>query len=116
MAKRGITGTFATRREAEMAVETLVQEYDVNRSDVLMRAEGEDNTSGTVASGADASERHRGSGAPGDPEGDVVRPEPEREAAAEGVRAGGIVVSAEVEEAVLERARDAFREYGATAV
>ena len=114
MATRRIAGTFSTRREAEMAVETLVQEYDVDRSRVQVAAEGEENTSGTVASGADAAERHRGGG-PGNAEGDVIRPEPEREAAAEGVRAGGITVSAEVDEAHFERAAAAFREYGATA-
>ena len=109
MATRRIAGTFGTRREAEMAVETLVQEYDVDRSRVQVQAEGESNTSGTEVSGADAAERRRG----GDAQGDVIRPEPEREAAAEGVRAGGITVSAEVDEAHFERAAAAFREYGA---
>jgi hypothetical protein len=112
MAKQTITGSFNTRREAEMAVEHLVQEYDLDRSRVQVRPAGEENTSGTVASGADAAERHRGSGAPGDPPGDKVLPEGER-AQAGGVGKGAILVSAEVDEAMLDRARASFTEYGA---
>jgi hypothetical protein len=109
MGKRSITGSFATRREAEMVVETLVQEYNVDRSSIRVQAEGEDNTSGSIVSGTDVAERHRAGGGGGD----VIRPEPEQEAHADGIRAGRITVSAEVEETVLQRAEVAFREYGA---
>jgi hypothetical protein len=112
MAGRTITGSFDTRREAEMAVEHLVQDYGLDRSRVHVRPAGEDNTSGNVASGADAAERHRGSGAPGDPVGDVVLPEGQR-AQAGGVGKGSILVSAEVDESMLDRARASFKEYGA---
>lgn len=112
MAKQTITGSFNTRREAEMAVEHLVQDYGLDRSLVNVRPAGEDNTSGVVASGADAAERHRGSGAPGDPVGDVILPENQR-AQAGGVGKGAILVSAEVDEEKLERARASFKEYGA---
>jgi hypothetical protein len=112
MATRTITGRFNTRREAEMAVEHLVQEYDLDRSRVHVRPAGEENTSGEVASGADAAERHRGSGAPGDPPGDKILPEGER-AEAGGVGKGAILVSAEVDEARADRAEAAFKEYGA---
>lgn len=112
MPGRTITGSFNTRREAEMAVEHLVQEYNLDRSRVHVRPAGEENTSGEVASGADAAERHRGSGAPGDPPGDVVLPEDQR-AQAGGVGKGAILVSAEVDEGSLDRARASFEEYGA---
>ena len=112
MAGRTITGSFNTRREAEMAVEHLVQDYGLDRSRVHVRPAGDENTSGNVASGADAAERHRGSGAPGDPVGDVILPEGQR-AQAGGVGKGAILVSAEVDEAMLDRARASFQEYGA---
>jgi hypothetical protein len=112
MAQRTITGSFNTRREAEMAVEHLVQEYKLDRTRVQVRPAGEENTAGVVASGADAAERHRGSGAPGDPPGDVVLPEDQR-AKAGGIGKGAILVSAEVDEAMLDRARASFEEYGA---
>ncbi len=112
MAKQTITGTFNTRREAEMAVEHLVQDYGLDRSLVQVGPAGEENTSGTVASGADAAERHRGTGAPGDPVGDVILPEDQR-AEAGGIGKGAILVSAEVDEDKLDRARASFEEYGA---
>jgi len=112
MATRTITGSFNTRREAEMAVEHLVQEYKLDRSRVEVRPAGEENTAGTVASGADAAERHRGSGAPGDPPGDVILPEDQR-AKAGGIGKGAILVTAEVDEAMLDCARASFEEYGA---
>src|SRR3712207_8480283 len=49
MAKQTITGSFNTRREAEMAVEHLVQDYGLDRSRVHVRPAGEENTSGNVA-------------------------------------------------------------------
>jgi hypothetical protein len=112
MATQSITGRFESRREAEMAVEHLVQEYDLDRARVEVRPAGEANTSGEAASGADAADRHRGSGAPGDPEGDVILPEGQR-AQGGGIGQGAILVSAEVDEAVLGRARASFEEYGA---
>jgi hypothetical protein len=112
MAKQTLTGSFNTRREAEMAVEHLVQDYGLDRSLVDVRPAGEENTSGNVASGADAAERHRGSGAPGDPVGDVIMPEGQH-AEAGGIGKGAILVSAEVDESMIERARASFKEYGA---
>jgi len=91
---RTITGLFDTRREAEMAVERLVQEHGFDRNRIRAHAAGEENTSGTVVSGADADDAARGE-----------RPE--------GVRRGRIMVSAEVDEDALDKARAAFRECGA---
>lgn len=112
MATRNITGRFDTRREAEMAVEHLVQEYDLDRARIDVRPAGEANTSGDVASGADAAERHRGTDASGEPTGDVILPEGQR-AEGGGIGQGAILVSAEMDEALLDRARASFEEYGA---
>jgi hypothetical protein len=45
---------FKNRRDAELALEHLVQEIALDRSDVFIAADGEGNTSGTERSGADA--------------------------------------------------------------
>jgi hypothetical protein len=45
---------FATRREAELAVEHIVQEYGVPRGDVFVQPTGAANTSGEYPAGADA--------------------------------------------------------------
>jgi hypothetical protein len=49
-----IVGEFDTRREAELAVEHVVQEYGVPRSDVFIQPAGGANSAGTRAAGADA--------------------------------------------------------------
>ena len=49
-----ITAGFETRREAEMAVERLVQEQGVERSDIFISAEGDENTAGEEQAGSDA--------------------------------------------------------------
>ena len=48
-----IIGEFDTRREAELAVEHVVQECGVARGDVFVHAAGGANSVGTRASGAD---------------------------------------------------------------
>ncbi len=45
--------TFATRRDAELAVERLVQEHGVERSDIFVVPEGDDNSAGEAVSGSD---------------------------------------------------------------
>ena len=45
MAGRTITGSFNTRREAEMAEEHLVQDYGLHRSRVQVPPAGQENTS-----------------------------------------------------------------------
>lgn len=49
-----IIGEFATRREAELAVEHVVQEYGVARGHVFVQPAGAANSSGTRPVGADA--------------------------------------------------------------
>ncbi|MCP3735740.1 hypothetical protein M9979_12735 [Sphingomonas sp. RP10(2022)] len=48
-----LTATFDTRREAEMAVERLVQQFDLDRDAIRIIAEGEDNSVGEDTAGAD---------------------------------------------------------------
>jgi len=45
---------FSTRREAELAIEHLVQEYGVPRGDVSVQPTGTANTSGQYSAGTDA--------------------------------------------------------------
>lgn len=48
-----ITFTFATRRDAELVVEHLVQAHGVSRDAILVAPDGQDNTAGEKASGGD---------------------------------------------------------------
>ena len=48
-----LTGTFDTRRDAEMAVERLVQEVGIERTDIFLASIGEDNSVGTIPAGSD---------------------------------------------------------------
>lgn len=45
---------FDTRRAAELAIERVVQEYGIARSDVFVQPAGSDNTAGSRPAGADA--------------------------------------------------------------
>lgn len=46
---------FATRAEAENAIELLVQQHGLERSDIFVAADGPDNSAGEAISGGDAS-------------------------------------------------------------
>lgn len=50
---RTITAEFATRREAELAVERLVQELDVPREAVAVAPVSAENSAGVAPSGSD---------------------------------------------------------------
>jgi len=91
-----LEATFETRREAEMAVERLVQEHGVERSDIFVTAEGQANTAGVDVAGADIE-----AGAPSPPNrGDSALN-------------GAIVVSVDVnDEARATDVRAAFAEFG----
>jgi len=67
--ERTIVAQFDTRRGAELAVEHLVQEHGIDRSDIFVRPLGDGNSSGVRPSGADI-ERSAGGSAEqrGDPE------------------------------------------------
>lgn len=48
-----LIGKFDTRREAEMTVERLVQQFDIDRAKVTVAPEGADNTAGVEEAGSD---------------------------------------------------------------
>jgi hypothetical protein len=48
-----LKASFETRREAEMAVERLVQEQGIERSDIFITAKGDENTAGEAPAGSD---------------------------------------------------------------
>lgn len=48
-----INAAFDTRRDAELAVEHLVQELGVERSDIFIAAEGDSNSAGILRDGSD---------------------------------------------------------------
>jgi hypothetical protein len=63
-----IIGEFEKRREAELAVEHLVQEHGLQRSAVSVHAAGSANTAGSRISGADVESGHPGVDKHGKPE------------------------------------------------
>lgn len=63
-----IAAQFETRRDAEIAVEHLVQEYNIPRTDIFIRARGEANSAGIKAAGADVESGHDDSEDRGTPE------------------------------------------------
>ncbi|MHB8284050.1 MAG: hypothetical protein ACYDD1_05190 [Caulobacteraceae bacterium] len=49
-----LKAVFDTRRDAEMTVERLVQEYGIERTDIYVAAEGDENSAGAKEASADA--------------------------------------------------------------
>lgn len=49
-----VTAQFADRRSADLAIEHLVQEYGVDRTDVFVSPASQENSAGSQAAGADA--------------------------------------------------------------
>src|SRR5689334_10559300 len=55
-----VVAYFDNRRDAELAVEHLIQERGVERADIFLQAEGQANTAGVKAVGADVESGHPG--------------------------------------------------------
>ncbi len=92
-----LKGSFETRRDAEMAIERLVQEYGVERTDIFIAPEGEQNSVGEEIDGSDAQAAE-----PGFDERD------------DGAFAGRILLSVDLDEGEKAAAvRSAFEEFGA---
>ena len=49
-----LTGIFNRRDQAEMAVERLVQEVGIERTDIFVAASGTENSAGNLIGGADS--------------------------------------------------------------
>jgi hypothetical protein len=63
-----IVASFSTRRDAELAVEHIVQEHGIDRADVFVQAAGAANSAGQRAAGADTQSGRRDSAARGQPD------------------------------------------------
>ncbi|KQN28676.1 hypothetical protein [Sphingomonas sp. Leaf38] len=48
-----LTAKFDTRREAEMTVERIVQQFEIDRAKVAITADGGENTAGIAEDGSD---------------------------------------------------------------
>jgi hypothetical protein len=95
-----LTAKFDTRREAEMTVERLVQQFKIERTDVFIAAEGGENTVGVEEAGSDT---------------EAGGPSPEDRDDAQ--LAGRVVVSVDIEDDDLaDEVRSAFAEFDASEV
>ena len=66
--ERTIIGSFSTRRDAEIAVEHLVQEHGIARTDVFIQPQGSANSAGSEMAGADVESGHPGVAKQGHPQ------------------------------------------------
>lgn len=94
-----IKALFPSRREVELAVEHLVQEYGIERTDIFIEPSGNENSAGEAA-GADAESGHPG--APPDAGGAAYE--------------GQLRVSVDMNEDEGDAVTQAFREAGAVEV
>jgi len=95
-----LNATFATRREAEMTVERLVQEHEVDRTDIFIAAAGDANTAGEESAGSDL---------------EAGQPSPETRD--DSPLHGAVTVSVDIEdETKLAKVRAAFGEFEAADV
>lgn len=97
-----IIGQFATRRDAELAVEHLVQEHGLERTDIFVEAQGRENSAGTRPAGADLESGHYGA------EGLTADKTPELN--------GAVEVSVECDKSKTHAVEDALRAAGAETV
>lgn len=90
-----VTGRFESRREAELAVEHLVQEHGVERTDIFIEPESNANSAGVVEAGADAESGHPGFDKNSEP-----------------ALEGAIIVSVDVNDDQVDVVRDVMTEAG----
>lgn len=91
-----VSGNFATRRDAEMTVERLVQEQGIDRTDIFIASASTENSAGIKKEGADAKRT------PLDADRD-----------SEPALTGLIEVSVEIEDSDIDVVCASFREFGA---
>ena len=95
-----VTGQFQTRRDAEMSIERLVQEYGIERTDIFVSAAGSENTVGEELAGSDT-------------EGN----EPGADGRDDAALNGAVEVSVDLDdEELATKVRDAFEEFQASDV
>jgi len=95
-----LSATFDTRREAEMTVERLVQQFELDRTAIFITAEGDENSAGEEKAGSD-----------------IEAGEPSAETRDDAPLNGAVIVTVEVsDEETTEKVRDAFGEFDAAGV
>ena len=95
-----LTAKFDTRREAEMTVERLVQQFAIERTDIFVAADGDDNSAGARLAGSD---------------GEAGAPSPERRDDAD--LNGRVAVSVDLaDDDLADEVRAAFEEFDASDV
>ena len=95
-----LTATFGTRREAEMTVERLVQEFGIDRAAVTVSTASDENSAGVESAGSDN---------PADRADEAGRDDAALE--------GAILVSADVaDDDTVDKVRAAFSEFDADRV
>ena len=93
-----LTAKFDTRREAEMTVERLVQQFEIDREKVVIAADGDENTAGVTEDGSDNKAG-----------------EPSPEARDDAELNGKVVVTVEASDAAAAgEVREAFNEFDAS--
>lgn len=95
-----LTAKFDTRGEAEMTVERLVQQFKIERTDVFIAAEGDENTVGIEEAGSDIK-----AGGPSHKDRDDAQ------------LAGRVIVSVDIEDdGLADEVRSTFAEFDAAEV
>lgn len=95
-----LSATFDTRREAEMTVERLVQQFDLDRAAIFVDTAGDENSAGEERAGSD-----------------TKAGEPSAEDRSDAPLNGAIVVTVEIaDNEIAEQVRDAFGEFDAAGV
>ena len=90
-----LSAEFDTRRDAEMAVEHVVQEHGIDRQAVQIAPVSVENTSGVRVAGSDTEEGHKKEGVTGGP-----------------LLAGRIRLTVEAEDAATDKILSSFATYG----
>ncbi len=95
-----LTAKFDTRREAEMTVERLVQDFGIERTDIFIVTDGDENSAGEIKAGSDT-------------EAGTPSPEDRDDAALN----GKITVSVDLEDdALASKVKDAFHDFDGQSV
>ena len=89
-----ISADFKSRRDAEMAVEHIVQDHGLDRNAVEVGPASNENTAGTEAARADVEDGHLKAGTEGEP-----------------ALAGKVRVTVEVEDAIAEKVLSSFKTF-----
>ncbi|GJE16995.1 hypothetical protein AIGOOFII_1707 [Methylobacterium marchantiae] len=99
MMSKTMSAEFKSRRDAETAVEHLVQEHGIDRGAVTIHAAGSDNSAGTEAARADIEDGRLKEGTEGEP-----------------ALEGAIRVTVEIEDGLTEKVMTSFETYAGRSV